>query len=90
MMVMQKEDIIDNGFFILNKKKSLHSPLASLNYWNYNDINEVNNFIENNNNKIQCVVSKKFKNSIYFGESQNPNISDYADNVDTIEFLLKN
>ena len=90
MMVMQKEDIIDNGFFILNKKKSLHSPLASLNYWNYDDINEVNNFIENNNHNIQCIVSKKFKNAIYFGESQNPNISDYADNVDTIEFLLKN
>ena len=43
---MQKEDIIDSGFFILNKKKSLHSPLASLNYWNYNEINEVYNFIE--------------------------------------------
>ena len=41
-------------------------------------------FIAENKEKLQCVVSK---NDIPFGQTQNPNLWDYADGVDTIEFL---
>jgi len=36
--------------------------------------------------KIQCVIGKDF---IPFGQSQSPSLWDYADGIDTIEFLLK-
>ena len=41
--------------------------------------------------KIQCIISKANDNkSVFFGESQRPSLHDYADNIDTIDFLLKN
>jgi hypothetical protein len=40
--------------------------------------------------KIQCVVTKTngFSKSIAFGKSQQPQLWDYADGVDTLKFLL--
>jgi hypothetical protein len=39
---------------------------------------------------LQCVVSNlSISNSINFGLSQNPKINNYADNIDTLDFLLK-
>jgi hypothetical protein len=38
--------------------------------------------------KIQCVVSKGFiESEIAFGETQSPNLWEYADGVNTLEFL---
>ena len=36
--------------------------------------------------KIAC---SNANNEIEFGQTQNPQLWDYADNVDTVEFLLK-
>jgi hypothetical protein len=36
--------------------------------------------------KIQCIVGRY---NIRFGKAQSPNLWDYADEIDTIEFLLK-
>jgi hypothetical protein len=35
---------------------------------------------------LQCVVGKRFTK---FGKAQYPQLWDYADGIDTIEFLLK-
>ena len=38
----------------------------------------------------QCIVSNEnIKNFIEFGKTQSPELTDYADGVDTIDFLLK-
>ena len=50
----------------------------------YDDIETVEQFIEENAEQLQCVVSKK---DIPFGNTQQPNLWDYADGVDTVEFL---
>ena len=65
----------------------MQSPLAMLYYEFYSEMEEVDNFISDNKEKLQSVVSKKH---IAFGQSQNPNLWDYADGVDTIEFLTTN
>ena len=44
----------------------------------------VEQFVEENAEQLQCVVSKK---DIAFGNTQKPNLWDYADGVDTVEFL---
>jgi hypothetical protein len=44
--------------------------------------------IENQKEAIQCVISKlDIENSIPLGEAQQPNLWDYADGIDTLEFL---
>lgn len=38
--------------------------------------------------KIQCIVKNKSnKEEVQFGQSQKPQLWDYADNIDTIKFL---
>ena len=42
--------------------------------------------IENRMEKIQCIVGNR---NIPFGKAQSPHLWDYADGIDTLDFLLK-
>mgnify|MGYP003392972626 CR=1 FL=1 len=82
--------IYDNGFLILKEDNSYSSPIASLFYEYYDSIEKLNEKLLSDQEKIQCIISKStLKNAIPFGTSQKPTLWDYADNVDTLEFLLK-
>lgn len=88
--LMSEYDILDNGFFILKKDSQFASPIATLFYEYYEDINALRDFLELNASEIQCVVSQGvIENEIGFGQTQNPNLTSYADNLDTVDFLLK-
>ena len=88
--LMSKEKFIENGFIILKEESKLGSPIGCLFYEFYNDKKEITKLINNNSDSIQCVVSNiNFNTNIKFGQTQCPNINDYADNNDTIKFLLK-
>ena len=45
--------------------------------------------IQSHTDKLQCVVSANgwYPNSVAFGKAQQPEVWDYADNVDTMKFL---
>ena len=73
-----------NGTILLVEDASITSPISQLNYEYYTNEAEVRAKLLNNE-AIQCVVGK---NNIPFGEAQCPGICDYADGVDTLEFLL--
>ena len=74
---------------LLTENKDLFSPIAVLNYEYYSDITEIEKDISENQNHIQCVVSNNFiPNTIKFGDAQKPKLFNYADNIDTIDFLL--
>ena len=88
--IASKEKFIENGFIILKEESKLGSPIGCLFYEFYNDKKEITKLINNNSDSIQCVVSNiNFNTNIKFGQTQCPNINDYADNNDTIKFLLK-
>ena len=84
IFLMGGNKIVENGFILLKQEESLFSPVAMLYFEYYSDIEKVNSFIEQNNKDIQCVVSSS---KIAFGSTQNPNLWDYADGVDTVSFL---
>jgi hypothetical protein len=84
IFLMGGNELIENGFLLMKEDKSLLSPTAMLYYEYYNDMETVEQFIQENAEQLQCVVSKK---DIPFGNTQQPNLWDYADGVDTIEFL---
>ena len=87
--IMNNEKFIDNEYFILTESDEFSPPISVVNYQYYKDIEEVQEIIEENQNRLQCVVSHcNIKNSVEFGETQNPKLYDYADNIDTIDFLL--
>ncbi len=82
--------VLDNGFLVLKEDSSYSSPISSVFYEYYNDLNEINNKLEQDSEQIQCVVSHNLiENSVDFGQTQLPKLWDYADNVDTISFLTK-
>ncbi len=87
--LMSLYKILDNGFMTVKEDESYASPISSVFYEYYDNIDEVNHKIKVDNDKIQCVVSNQLTNcSIKFGTTQKPQLWDYADQVDTMDFLL--
>lgn len=87
--LMSEFKLLDNGFIILKEDKQLCSPLATVFYEHYSDVDSVTNTLASNQNAIQCIVSKdKTLSAISFGKAQSPKLNDYADQEDTVQFLL--
>ena len=84
IFLMGSNKLVENGFLLMKEDKSLLSPVAMLYYEYYDDVQTVKQFVEENAEQLQCVVSKK---DIPFGSTQKPSLWDYADGVDTVEFL---
>lgn len=89
--LMSEFKILDNGFLMLKEDTSFASPIATLFYETYDDLEQLQNELLVNADKLQCIVGNGVaKDEISFGKTQRPGLSDYADGVDTMEFLLNN
>lgn len=89
---LSKIKYYDLGHSILVKSNSFFPPISVIYFDIYDDISEVENFITNNDEMIQCVVSnlKISKRTIFFGQSQLPSLFDYPDGVDVLKFIESN
>lgn len=89
--LVNKTPHLDNGFLILKEDTGISSPVSVLFYEHYQSIHELREVIKINSERIQCVVSSSninyLKKNIQPGKTQLPALWDYADNVDTMEFL---
>jgi hypothetical protein len=93
LLLMNLDPHIDAGYILMNERTQIHSPVGILNYSYYDDIGEVSQEILQNQDLIQCVVSNlsnipSIAHILPFGTAQCPLLSDYADGVDTVAFLL--
>ena len=87
--LMNSEKFIDGNYFILSESEDLAPPISVIYYEFYEQISDVKDKIKSSKDKIQCIVSKlDIEKSIDFGEAQKPKLNQYADNVDTLKFLL--
>jgi len=84
--LVNKEKFTDTGYILLKENNGLSSPVAVLFYEYYNSQEQLNKVFDNLFDKIQCITGKNF---LPFGRTQSPALWDYADGIDTIEFLLK-
>ncbi len=90
VFLMSNFQLLDNEFLIIKEDSSYASPISSVFYEYYDTVEEIQKQLENDAEQIQCIVSNNsIERSIPFGQTQKPNLWDYADNVDTLEFLLK-
>jgi hypothetical protein len=82
---------LDNNFLLLKQDKTVASPIAVLYFDEYQNLQEVVNDIQSMEPELQCIVShtKSVLHSLPFGTSQFPGLMDYADNIDTLKFLLE-
>jgi len=86
IFLMGKKLFFDNGFLILKEDKSLFSPISVVNFEYYSSMETLEKELNVLSNEIQCMVGE---GGIPFGTAQKPELWDYADGVDTIDFLTK-
>lgn len=88
--LMSEFDMLENGFFMIKEDTSYSSPIATLFYEYYDDLESLKSKLTNDKELVQCVVTnQELDNKVSFGQTQQPKLSDFADGIDTIEFLLK-
>ncbi|WBL24170.1 acyl-CoA reductase [Zunongwangia sp. HGR-M22] len=88
--LMSQFNILDNGFLMLKEDENYGSPISVLFYEYYDDQNQLQQRLNDEAEKLQCIVKKETsaKNEVKFGKTQHPKLWDYADGVDTIQFLI--
>lgn len=89
LYTMQGREFGDYGAFLAIEGTSFTTSLASVVIQRYNDIAEVRAWLAEHSEEIQCVVSHlDIEGCVPFGKAQHPTLWDYADGVDTMEFLI--
>ena len=83
VMIMNNRFYMTNEGILLSENDSVFSPISQLNYGFYDDLETLESSLKDNND-IQCIVGKE----IDFGKAQTPLLMDYADGIDTMQFLL--
>ena len=88
--LMSNVNLLDNEFLLLKEDINFSSPISVTFYEYYDSLESVSEKLITEKDNIQCIVSNLgIKNEIKFGETQNPNLWEYADGIDTIDFLVK-
>ena len=86
--LMSLFDLLENGFLMIKEDESYSSPIATVFYEYYDNEIDLKIKLHQDKEKIQCVVAKDFiENEVAFGQTQHPKLIDYADDVNTLEFL---
>ena len=86
--LMSLFDLLENGFLMIKEDESYASPIATIFYEYYDNETDLKIKLHQDKEKIQCIVAKDFiENEIAFGQTQHPELTDYADGVNTLEFL---
>lgn len=85
MLLMNQQPHLDTDYILLRELKEIHAPLGTVNYWYYENMEEVAAFVKNHEEAIQCIASHS---EIPFGDTQNQSLRDFADGVDTMRFLV--
>jgi hypothetical protein len=88
VFLMSNFKLLDNEFLTLKEDTSYASPISSVFYEYYENLSDLKTRLANDAEQIQCIVANNLNpNSIPFGKTQKPELWDYADNVDTLQFL---
>jgi len=81
---------LDTGYLLIKEDVAYSSPVGIVFYEYYESIAQLKTRLNADSEKIQCIVSNRndIENAVKFGQSQQPALNDYADNADTLKFLI--
>jgi hypothetical protein len=82
---------LDNGIIICKENSVLASPISVLHYQYYNSLDSALKEVSSLDSELQCVASNAVKKSSFvnLGQTQFPKLNDYANGINTLEFLEK-
>jgi hypothetical protein len=88
--LVNRDKHFDNGFLLLKESQDLVSPLGVIFYEEYDSVASLRETLQNNASKIQATVGNtgKVEKEIPFGAAQIPSLDQFADEVDTMKFLI--
>ena len=92
IFLINKNKFLDNGFVMLKEETRFSSPISVLYFEYYDNTNDLNKWLHTQKDKIQCLLSNKSLKNIdhlAFGKAQDPELWDYADGIDTLQFILE-
>jgi hypothetical protein len=84
LLMMSNRMYMTNDSIIFSENPSLFSAVSQVHYEHYDDEESLKHQLENNDS-IQVIVGKNY---LPFGDAQRPSLTDYADGVDTMKFLV--
>ena len=83
LLMMGNKFYMTNRTVLLTENVSLFTPVSQVNYEYFKNKKDLESL--QNNKEIQCIIGHT---AISFGDAQNPQLTDYADKVDTVHFAL--
>ncbi len=83
IQIMNNRFYMTNDATLLVESDALFSPISQLNYSFYDEVYPILSSLRENE-ELQCIAGI----DIPFGKVQSPELSDYADGIDTMQFLL--
>ena len=83
--ILNNKYYMTNGSLLLVEEPGLFSPISQLHYSYYQDPAALAANLAANE-ELQCIVGKGYTE---WGQGQSPALNDYADGVDTMDFLSK-
>lgn len=86
ILLVNSQAFLDNGYVLLQQSENLVSPISILYYEEYQK-QSLADKIHGQSQKIQVIVGNHELCSTKFGRAQYPEVWDYADKVDTLQFL---
>ena len=100
LLLMNLDPHVDTGYVIAKESSELYAPVGMLHYSFSEDIKQATNTIKTWGDTIQVVVTnsleltKELRSNnlltVGFGETQCTTLRDFADNIDTVQWLLSN
>ncbi len=88
LFLMNLAPHLDNNFLLVKEDEKIASPLGVMFYEYYTDINVLLAQLKTRESEIQCMVCKtNLPGTLPLGKAQAPELWDYADGVDVIEWM---
>ncbi len=84
LLLMNRQPHFHNDFIILREDARIVSPVATLHYERYADEAALREKLLQEEAAIQCIAGEGY---VGFGKTQAPELWDYADHIDTLQFL---
>lgn len=86
LFLLNQDLFLENGFVLMRENEVLHTPVSILHYSFYKDEAALHSRLTEWEGKLQCIVGH---GHTPFGQAQQPELWDYADGVNTLQFLKK-
>ena len=95
LLLMNRTEHLANEVIMIQENPAISSPVSVLYYEFYENADSLRDIVKLNLDNIQCVVASSsvgflsdLTDIVKIGHTQQPELWDYADNVDTLQFLI--